>query len=338
MAFVLLKRVDVIILEELGQFCEEYIAAMSEVSQWVMDKDLPFGGKLVIANGDHRQLKEVQGSGYWLSPQFLTCFKVALMQYLVRSANDLDLQLVVNIARLCTEERFDEIRKFLDIIIRRCLPNAVADWHLVPENATRVVGTRQAERNAMERFLQQKQADPTVRCVTYDAVDEVQSAGRSWRPATRDETARLTRAVDEYEHCTLFVGATVCMTFNLRQGDRVIFSRGQLAVVRELPDKTLRRNDQKLRLTLVPIGRSNWNAADLDGWETRNVGYYHPPQPSYIGRGQVGRREQFPVRMNISNTVSFPMVGSDSENMVRYSTVQSTELYNNMYIIFRYIK
>ena len=52
----LFKRIDVLYFEEIGMICAEEFAAIDVILQKCHDCDLPFGGPLVFATGDPKQL------------------------------------------------------------------------------------------------------------------------------------------------------------------------------------------------------------------------------------------------------------------------------------------
>jgi AAA domain len=50
-------RTDVFVFEEIGLLSSEYFVALDHVLRILMENSLPWGGKLLMSNGDHRQLK-----------------------------------------------------------------------------------------------------------------------------------------------------------------------------------------------------------------------------------------------------------------------------------------
>jgi hypothetical protein len=59
-----------------------------------------FGGLLIIASMDHRQLPPVTGKPFLMSSHVLSCFKFSVLDHSVRASQDSYLERTVNIARM----------------------------------------------------------------------------------------------------------------------------------------------------------------------------------------------------------------------------------------------
>ncbi len=85
---VLLQRLQLLIIEEVGLVSGQLFSTMNQVLQRVKGNDKPFGGVIVIANGDCCQLPNIDGTAVFQSSQLLFGFKFFSLQHLVRMRDD----------------------------------------------------------------------------------------------------------------------------------------------------------------------------------------------------------------------------------------------------------
>ncbi|KAA0189457.1 hypothetical protein HAZT_HAZT007422 [Hyalella azteca] len=251
MAF--LKRLDVLIFEEIGLLPLNLFVVLDIVLRLIRDNPVPFGGILMIAYGDPRQLPPVEGCSIWLSAQLVTVFSVLSLHHYVRSRLDVELQLVISLIRKSVLSE-DEIASVLNVISVQIF---VPSWDHVPDDVIRVVSKRVAEREAVERYLLLKTNTPGLEHKTYVSEDTVESAAGTWVVADGRVSAQLDRQLPEARELTLFVGAVMRVTFNNVQVRRDLprFSQGQLVVITQLMDDNLPLNLQRItgRLMLAVV-------------------------------------------------------------------------------------
>ena len=82
---VVLERVQVPIVEELSVIPAEIFSCMSMILQDLRDNYEPFGGVVVIANGDCLQLPNVSGCDVFLSTSLLFGFNFHFLRHLVHT-------------------------------------------------------------------------------------------------------------------------------------------------------------------------------------------------------------------------------------------------------------
>ena len=81
----MMRRTDVFIIEELGLISSEYFVALDSILRIIMGNSLPFGGKLVMASGDCKQLPPVEGTMIWASLNLCTMMDVFVFKADVRA-------------------------------------------------------------------------------------------------------------------------------------------------------------------------------------------------------------------------------------------------------------
>ena len=239
----MLKRVDVIVFEEVGLLSAEHFTAMDTVLKTLMGNSAPMGGKLFMCCGDHKQLPCIDGRPLWGSLNLCTMMDIFIFTCDVRSRGDAVLQKVNTDCRRSLTAI--ECRTLAETVVRECR-NEV-DWSTVPDDAVRIVSTKAAEMKVVDEFLSGRATR------SFEALDFVQN-GSVWERASERVTRALNRNCYEYQTCKLYIGAVVRMTYNRRDDGASVFSQGQLAIVTRLPDESLDFMQQRMVLRLVPPG------------------------------------------------------------------------------------
>jgi hypothetical protein len=292
----LLAQTDVFFFDELSMISAEMFCSLDLILQKVMGCNLPWGGKLVIATGDHKQLSPIDGHPIWTSPHMLTTFNLTRLKCYVRSAEDPNLQRAIDLIRMSNASAVEKA-ELNNLLLTNCC--FLPEWKDAPVHAMRVVPTRKAEQKVMDQFIAQLRTDQ-VEIHTYDAIDEVENATGNWILASTNTSRIITREVLEPKSLVLYEGALVRLTYN--KNTDPIFSQGQLAYVLQLPDPTMRAEQQKLTLRLVPPGVTNLDI-NQDDWSVVVVNRRLTPPVMVRGRLQQGRRTQWPVRLYAVNTI-----------------------------------
>lgn len=301
----LLRRIDLFIFEEIGLLSAELFYVLDAVLRHVRASTVPWGGALVLASGDPRQLPPVQGRLLWATTHVITTFKIFALKHFVRSAEDIDLQEIITLLRRVNRPE-EDCNKVVDIILRRCGANFVSSWDDVHDDTLRVVGTHAAEQEAVRRFTRSKENDSTLEKCYSIAQDEVEVSGGTWRAADKNITKVLNRHCLEMEHLLLFEGAVMRLTYNnTSDGDPSRrFSQGQLCIVTCLPDTSCPYRHQQIRVKIAPPGERRM-PSDLGACQWNEISIRRRTTlPFVVGKGLLrGRRDQWPLRFYIANTV-----------------------------------
>jgi predicted GIY-YIG superfamily endonuclease len=284
---LILQRTNVFIFEEIGLVSAEMFAVLDSVMKYVMSCDLPFGGKLVIANGNHVQLQPIEGRPFWMSTHFMMSFDAIVLKEYVRMANDPTLQNILQLLRksvICGEER----KQVLDAIDNHC--EFVDSWNQVPSARMRVLTTKKAQENINSKFLDEKLNEPNLRCVKSKSTDEILEGDR-WKPCSGFRQKALNRNASEPQEMILFKGAIMCFTYNCNEGN-TIFSQGGLCIVTSIPQEFNR--ESKVTVILVPPGETNFVPPQRH-WQQIEIGRKQG-LPILVGPGIFARRTQYPFR------------------------------------------
>jgi hypothetical protein len=301
-----LKRLDVIIIEEIGLLAGYLFNVLDAVMRRIRDCSYPFGGVLVLASGDPKQLKPIHGRPIWLSTNLYTCFQVMCLKHFVRSRSDPDLQQIIAVIRK-PKVTADESQLVISKLSERCFPqNCVASWHCVPDQYHRVVGKNAAVSHAVKVFLTQKRETLGLVYCTVKAEDEVNTMGNNFVPANAKISDRLSRHVKEPQELLLYVGQVLRLTYNNTRATKNIprFSQGQLAVVTHLPDTNLQLNEQRVELRLLPPGCRNCDIQSIPAASRPFKVAPRPTVPVVVGFQMTkARRIQFPLAYYVCSTV-----------------------------------
>ena len=85
----ILKMVDVLCLDEIGQISSEMLACLDLILRRVKNNNIFLGGMLFICTLDHKQLQPINGKPFLVSPMVLSCFKFVSMSESVRASGDI---------------------------------------------------------------------------------------------------------------------------------------------------------------------------------------------------------------------------------------------------------
>jgi hypothetical protein len=101
--FVYLLRVDVLIIDELGQISSKLLAVIDRLMRRIRHSNLFMGGVLVIVTMDGKQMKPITGFSLVLSPAMMCCFEFISLMVPLRTLDPI-LQSIQLITRKTPEE------------------------------------------------------------------------------------------------------------------------------------------------------------------------------------------------------------------------------------------
>jgi hypothetical protein len=267
-----LRSLDVLFIDEVGMISMEMLATLNIILRKIRGNEVPFGGVLLIATGDFRQLAPVTGDLVWVSTELFTTFDIAAMKHLVRAMDDKFLQRLIEIDQ-GIELRDSDIEEYVKIITD---PDTgaqfKASWDEVPVEYVRIVSKKNAVKeavdDAMKTMLEQIEAENSaitasggrqqVEVLHFKAEDQVESLVGGWMPADASVTKNLNYHLREQQELLLFKGAKVRFTLNDQAGR---FSQGQVAIVEDF-NRSYQDGRIGVKLKIARPGAQNINVGD----------------------------------------------------------------------------
>ncbi|XP_047741131.1 uncharacterized protein LOC125179393 [Hyalella azteca] len=299
-----LKRIDVLVIEEIGLIPGYLFNILDVVLRRIKSTNVPFGGVLILASGDPKQLKPVDGTAIWMSPNIYTLFNVMCLQNFVRSRRDFDLQEIIKKMRKPSLAA-EDVQFVVSTLSARCFPrNFVASWNDVPDEYHRVVGKNAAVADAVRVFLDHKKQTRGLQHCIITSEDETEVIGGNYKPANAKISKLLTHHLKEPAELFLYVGQILRLTYNNTSSTRNCprFSQGQLVVAIGLPDMNLAREEQRIKVKLLPPGCRNVDRIPQDAEEFWLSRRWTIPTAVGFPRSKA-RRLQFPLTYYVCSTV-----------------------------------
>ena len=96
----LLRIIDVLFFDEIGQLPAEIFAAIEIILRRVRDSNEFMGGVIIISTMDHTQLQRVSGRPFIISSYVITCLNMVKLETSVRASIDIPFQRLKQIVRM----------------------------------------------------------------------------------------------------------------------------------------------------------------------------------------------------------------------------------------------
>ena len=298
-----LKRLDILFFEEIRLLSGRMFNIIDNVLRNIRKQPhRPFGGVLLVASGDHRQLTPVDGCGIWTHSQLAHQFAFLELKRLVRSRTDRDMQKVIETVRNVAPTS-TEIENVIDTMKRRMYPqNFLNKWEDVNDKTLRVVGKRRAEARVTKTFLEEKKKQVDVQYVTCKSLDEVETGRNQWMVAKESTSIALNKKCGEQRELVLFKGSIMRLTYNNMSG-RHPFSQGQFIIIQTLPDPQKPLSEQFLTGRLVPSGERDVDPDNIPhSWPLITIRRRYSAIVT-LNRSLKVRRYQFPLRYFVCSTI-----------------------------------
>ena len=310
----LLRYLDVLFVDELGQLSASMVAVLDLVMRKIRNSSLFMGGLLIVGTIDQCQLRPIKGLPFLLSPFVLTTFSMGLLKIYVRCAECKHLQSMNEIARLYTNDmelRDEKLRVFEDLVRNHC--TFVDSWSdkLITEEVLSIFPKRWQTTEATERFLDSKKQEslnnnlPFFTRQSEDSMVGLQSHS-DWQSANKVASDFLNSKTKEPATLQIYEGAIYEFTFN-KPG---CFNATQLGVILDMPplDDLLRFKD--IEIWVAPPGTKMLGTSALQkddmiaaGWRRTKVGT-KPEHPFTLWTYELKvRRKQYGMKLHVSSTI-----------------------------------
>ena len=291
---IFLQRLDVIYIEEVGMVSAEDFATMDIVLQTIKNVPLPFGGVLLLASGDPKQLPPPTGNQIWLSPLMLTSVRLYKLSTPVRMVDSIGQDFLNAISQINLTD--DDIKSLIDVFSCHCkFQESVDNTEL---DSIPIFATRAAERRSIQQKVQALR-DSHESFTEVKCIDEVKTTViQNWKVDSA-VTVFLNKKCLEPSILYLYKEALLRVTMNLPEFG---ITQGQLSVFHFL-------HGDCLSVWVAPPAVRKLPPRDLDGnldfenyqWALvklrRVCGFVHSRN------GQSVRRNQFPVKNFLAMTI-----------------------------------
>ena len=305
-----LQTLNVLFIDEIGQVSSELLSTLDILLRYIRNSNIFFGGLLIIASLDHRQLPPVKGRQFLMSPHCLTCFRFSVLQHSVRASCDPSLQRIIQIARMHhTEYNEDILQEFRDLA--RNGFTFVPNWQhpLITPDVFRILSRKKSSQEACDEYISQVkyQMHETeyIQIHCTDLQNPVHSL-MDWVPALEIVSKSLDKKTKEPRCLLFFVGAVFEFTYN----ERGKFSQSQLAVMMELPEVQDNGSFEKISLYIAPPGVKEYvyssehtcSFLESKGWKRESIGCV-PERIYSLPNAMKGKRRQYGLKHRVTATI-----------------------------------
>ena len=214
-----LEKLQVLFVEEVSLIHAELWATMDIMLQVLKENEIPFGGVLIIANGDCCQLPNVSGTDIFQSTSLIFTFNFHFLQHLVRMHDEKGQEVLKLLEQRPVPP--DSIERICSLLADNCTFHSSWD-NVDAQRIMKVFGKKKAERQALVN--QRKLIESSgVASTVSEAKDEMcLDKSRIWRTADIEATKFLNNNSREPQTLLLYDKAILRLTRNLdssSQGD-----------------------------------------------------------------------------------------------------------------------
>ena len=235
----ILKMIDVLFLDEIGQISAEMLAILDMILRRIRGNNIFLGGLLFICTLDHKQLQPIEGRPFLVSPMVLSCFKFISLTESVRASGDPNLQRIQKIARMhpdMYDSNPDLLSEFKSLLSSTC--TFVDSWNddIISPTTYRLYGKKYPARKASEQYIEQVRSKMHSDEFCERAADDMQNPQQShqeWQDANECTSNSLDRKCKEPRKLLFFVGAVYQFTYN----NHGKFTQSQLGLPLNLPSQ-----------------------------------------------------------------------------------------------------
>ena len=263
-----LEKLQVLFVEEVSLIHAELWATMDIMLQSLKQNEIPFGGVLIIANGDCCQLPNVSGTDIFQSTSLIFTFHFHFLHHLVRMHDEKGQEVLKLLEERPVPQR--SIDRICALLSENCTFHN--SWREVDSRMImKVFGKKRAERQALVDHKKMVESSGAVSTVS-EAKDEMcLDKSHIWRTADIEATKFLNKNSREPETLLLYDKAVLRLTRNLESS-----SQGDLFVL------------------------------DFDNCTERNLSLYKAPNPSHITKECLDRElyKNWP-KITVTKTAGF---------------------------------
>ena len=344
---VYLQRVDIILLDELGQISSKLLAVIDRLMRRIRHSNLFMGGVLVIATMDGKQMKPISGFSPVLSPAMMCCFIFISLTIPLRTL-DVNLQRIQAITRNTPNELRaggEALEKeFKSNILQHCTFCLTYEElrGVYKQNELIYCYPRHEDCISKEHAILQELKEVLKTTHSNHTIRKAEDFERIYMQTTPSKASLSTsKSLDKHgpsRELIFHEGAAFEITFNDSNGH---FFRGQLCIMLDVPDKESTQSFKPVKVLRAPPGTDNLPAlpyvkSDLleRGWEEVLIGKEKPDKYYKIGKkGLAGYRRQYGLKHWISITIHGIMGATVDKLVTRLDSVENKGLWEAAMVV-----
>jgi len=265
-----IQTVDVLFVDEIGQISSEFLSVIDIVFRHARDSRTPFGGCLVLASMDHRQIPPINELPFLLSSLILTSFDMVELRHSVRAHSDEKFQRFQQILRMNVSELIDEStglpiedvkNEFDELIDDPSFIRFVDGWDdpgIAPGMA-RIYSRKSPAKSSISDMIISMQSHldnsntPYSVATARDLQKNVSSHGE-WRAANASTIKSLNNQLKEPD--TLLLTAYCMYEFTVNSTDESNkYSQSQDCLLINVPEQSTIDRFQPFKVLAAPPGR-----------------------------------------------------------------------------------
>ena len=303
---------DILFIDEFGQLSSELISIIDIIVRKIRNKNLFFGGILIMFTMDHTQIQPFDARPFLTSVHCLSCFRMVALETSVRASGDPDFERIQQIARYPYwkfENEPELIEAFVQLISDNC--TFVEDWasEKITPSTYRLYSKKIPAKEAAQQYVDRvrRQVHGTLlKCKKSDDVEKSRFSHREWSVATSNTVDQLEQKVKEPNELLFFRGAKYEFTYN----EETKFSQSQLGLLFDLPQQEDLDRFHKVNILVAPPGIKD---IDFDTNSSKefyvNLGFREvkvgiaPDRTVPLKRDIQAKRKQYGLRHRVTSTI-----------------------------------
>ena len=301
-----LKQLDLLFIDELGQFPAKFIAVLDIILRHVRKSTLFLGGMLVFATYDIYQLLPINEIPPLLSGHMMTSFSFLELNHSVRAANDPVLRQLQHLTRIPPCDYTDEqLLRIREIITTQCTFVPDLNHRSIPSNAMFVFGKKEPGRQRRDVKLNALEQTREIPCRV--AVDSESTYQGDWKDASAATISLLDSKAKE-DRKLYFPRDLVYQTTEVR-GNK--YNSNQLCVLWDIPSQEDIDKFKPVSFLVSPPGTKEipdisqlHSAQSLlnAGWKLTTIECTRGSSHTLKNRLR-GRRKQYALRLHVTTTL-----------------------------------
>ena len=313
--YAFLQKLDILIVDELGQVSAELLSMIDTVLRTVRNRSSPFGGVILIGTMDHTQLSTVSGRHVLLSTLMFTCFSMVVLNCSVRANNDDSFQRWQHIVRMHPSQYTFELLTEAKTLASQIF-TYVSDWNEVDTNTIQLFSKKKPAREATKDFIDHIKSSLNSNFIQERICEDYErtraSIGVEWSQASESTSTELDNKVKEPRSLLFFRGGKYEFTFNDPNRN---FSQAQLCLLVDLPTEEQVSNFHNIQVLAAPPGihdvsfdekKSKKEYFD-EGWTEQSIGSCPMHIQSLRDQRIQAHRYQYGLKHHITSTIHASM-------------------------------